>query len=133
MIDSKFLGKGDNRDNYTGSGFQMRMDFYSLIRDSDFKSEAYLKDMSRMYDGIAQHCHLIEKMGFDNTQYHEELKLVKDYMRHLRESYHPDLDLDEFMEKHKFEASEIDYPEDFDPPKEEPTFIDDLDWDVMEL
>lgn len=133
MIDATFLEKQDNLERYTDSGFQFRMAFYAITKEVDVESVGYLEDMSKMFDGISKHCHLIEQMGFDNTEYHKDLNLIKEYLVHLHETYHPNLDLQGVIDSHQMTVTEIAYPEDFDPPEDEITFIDDLDCEGMGL
>ncbi len=132
MIDSRFLGKDDNRDRYLESGFKYRMEFYALTRDIDFQSNDYFNDMCKLYDGISKHCELIEKMGFDSSNYHNELNIVEDYINHLHETYHPEVDLATAKSENQIDDSKIEYPDDFEPPNDDITFIDDLE-DVIEL
>lgn len=127
MIDTNFLGKSDHRQRCTDSSFQVRMEFYSLTREIDFKSIDYLKDICKIYDGISQHCNYIEELGYENTPYHEELTLMKDYINYLHETYHPELSLSEVLNSNQLQVEGFEYPEDFDPPQKVIHFIDDLD------
>lgn len=68
----------------------------------------YLKTLIKIEIGVEKHCEMVEKYGYgDDTPYHHELSIMREYIAFIHKNYLPDHDYDEVKVLCKAELQQI--------------------------